>query len=370
MYLKHFSFANFKNIEQIDIDCSPVLNCFAGDNGEGKTNLLDGIYYLSMCKSHFRTGDMANIRDGEQYFVLKGIYERNGDEVTVSCGTKRTGKKSFKLNVREYDRLSEHIGYIPLVIITPSDTSLISDGGDERRKFINSVISQTDRKYLDALLKYNHTLAQRNKLLKNGSIDGELLSILNESLSHTGHLVYEKRKELLESFLPTFREMYAAVSGDKETPNLQYRSDLSRGKLSELLAESYDRDTFMQHTTVGIHRDDLNMELDGRPIRFAGSQGQQKTYLIAMKIAQFHIMKQHSGFSPILLLDDIFDKLDTGRVERLIALVAGNGFGQIFLTDSNKQRLDHLLEKTATDYKLFRVKAGSVEKIAETGTGE
>ncbi|MDR2562562.1 MAG: DNA replication and repair protein RecF [Prevotellaceae bacterium] len=365
MYLKHLALTDFKNIEEIEIDCSPVLNCFAGDNGEGKTNLLDSIYYLSMCKSHFKTGDTANIRDKEQYFIIKGIYDHRQEEITVSCGVKRNGKKSFKLNVKEYERLSEHIGHIPIVIITPSDTSLISDSGEERRKFLNAVIAQTDRDYLNALLKYNHTIAQRNKLLKSGNIDSELLKILNESLSNSGQVIYEKRAALIQAFTPTFREVYASISDSKESPNLLYRSDLSRGRLAELLEESLDRDLFMQHTTTGVHRDDLGMEIDGRAVRYAGSQGQQKTYLIAMKMAQFHIIKQHAGFSPILLLDDIFDKLDTGRVERLITLVVGNGFGQIFLTDSNKNRLDRLLEKTATDYKLFRIEAGKAELIAE-----
>lgn len=362
MFLKHLSISNFKNIEQVDIDCSPVLNCFVGDNGEGKTNLLDAVYYLSMCKSHFLTTDTQNIRDKEPYFMIKGDYHRKGEDEQVLCAMKRGGTKSFKLNGKEYERLSDHIGLMPLVIITPSDTSLINDGSEERRKFMNAVISQSDKEYLDSLLRYNHALLQRNKLLKNKQtpLDYGLLEVLNEQLSSYGQVVYEKRRELVTYFLPIFQEVYQIVSGEKETVGLSYRSDLEHDSMNNLLEQNMERDSFLQYTSVGVHRDDLVMELNGRPIRRTGSQGQQKTYLIAMKMAQFRIIKQHVGLSPILLLDDIFDKLDAGRVEKLISLVAKNGFGQIFLTDSNKNRLDHLLEKVGTDYKLFGVKAGAV----------
>lgn len=365
MYLKNLHVSNFKNIEQAEIDCSPVLNCFVGNNGEGKTNLLDGIYYLSMCKSKFTSTDNVNIRDQEDFFMLKGKYTRKQEEEVVSCGIKRTGKKSFKYNTKEYKKLSEHIGVIPLVFITPSDTSLINNGSEERRKFINAVISQTDKQYLDALLKYNNVLLNRNKVLKNrtADIDFNLVDTFNEQMSLYGQTIYEKRKKLIEMFVPIFNEIYSAVSGEKEQVNLLYKSDLEKGTLKTLLEENLQRDCALQHTSAGIHRDDLVMELNGRTLKNSGSQGQQKTYLIAMKIAQFRIIKKHAGISPILLLDDVFDKLDTERVERLISFVTDNGFGQIFLTDSNKNRLDKLLEKTAKDYKLFKVMAGNVELL-------
>jgi DNA replication and repair protein RecF len=365
MYLKYLSVSNFKNIEQLDIDCSPVLNCFIGNNGEGKTNLLDGIYYLSMCKSKFVSSDYLNIRDNEDYFMLKAKYFRKDDEENVSCGIKRHGKKSFKYNAKEYKKLSEHIGVIPLVFITPSDTSLINNGSEERRKFLNSVISQTDRLYLNALIRYNNVLMNRNKMLKHkiSDIDFSFIDTLNEQMSLYGQMIYEKRKILLESFLPLFREIYNAVSGGKDIVKLSYRSDLEKGELKSLLDANLEKDCALQYTSTGIHRDDLIMCINGRTLKNSGSQGQQKTYLIAMMMTQFRIIKQYAGISPILLLDDIFDKLDIERVERLISFVTENGFGQIFLTDSNKSRLDTLLKKTKTDYKLFKMNSGNVELL-------
>jgi DNA replication and repair protein RecF len=363
MYLKYLSVSNFKNIEQLDIECSPVLNCFIGNNGEGKTNLLDGIHYLSMCKSKFVSSDYLNIRNDEEYFMLKGRYFRKDDEESVSCGVKRNSKKSFKYNSKEYKKLSEHIGVIPLVFITPSDTSLINSASEERRKFLNSVISQTDRLYLDALIRYNNVLMNRNKILKyrTPDIDFSLIETLNEQMSIYGQAIYEKRKSLLESFLPVFQEIYSAVSGGKDVVELSYRSDLEKGDLKSLLEANLERDRALQYTSTGIHRDDLIMGINGRTLKNSGSQGQQKTYLIAMMMTQFRIIKQHAGIAPILLLDDVFDKLDIERVEKLIAFVTGNGFGQIFLTDSNKSRLDTLLKKTNANYRLFKMDAGNVE---------
>jgi DNA replication and repair protein RecF len=365
MYLKYLSVSNFKNIEQLDIDCSPVLNCFVGNNGEGKTNLLDGIYYLSMCKSKFVASDYVNIRNNEDYFMLKANYFKDNNEECASCGIKRNGKKSFKYNAKEYRKLSEHIGVIPLVFITPSDTSLINNGSEERRKFLNSVISQTDRQYLDALIRYNNVLMNRNKTLKYrvSDIDFSFIDTLNEQMSMYGQTIYEKRKAMLESFLPVFQEIYNAVSGGKDIVGLSYRSDLEKGNLKSLLEANIERDCALQYTSAGIHRDDLIMEINSRTLKNSGSQGQQKTYLIAMMMTQFRIIKQHAGIAPILLLDDIFDKLDIERVERLIAFVTGNGFGQIFLTDSNKSRLDTLLKNTDADYRLFKMNSGNIELL-------
>jgi DNA replication and repair protein RecF len=365
MYLKYLSVSNFKNIEQLDFDCSPVLNCIVGNNGEGKTNLLDGIYYLSMCKSKFIAIDYMNIRNDGDYFLLKAKYSKNEDEESVSCGIKRNGKKSFKYNAKEYRKLSEHIGVIPLVFITPSDISLINSGSEERRKFLNAVIAQTDRQYLDATIRYNNVLQNRNKMLKYKmpDIDFGFIDTLNEQMSIYGQVIYEKRKSLLKSFLPVFQDIYNAVSGGKDIVGLSYRSDLEKGNLKSLLETNLERDCALQYTSAGIHRDDLIMEINGRTLKNAGSQGQQKTYLIALMMTQFRIIKQHAGISPILLLDDIFDKLDVERVERLISFVTDNGFGQIFLTDSNKNRLDSLLKKTDANYKLFKMNSGNIELL-------
>jgi DNA replication and repair protein RecF len=362
MYLANLTLSNYKNIEQVDIECSPSLNCFAGANGEGKTNLLDGIYYLSMCKSKFATHDTANIRNDEDYFMLKGKYMNGDEENCASCGIKRNGKKSFKYNSKEYRKLSEHIGVIPLVFITPSDVSLITGGSDERRNFANAVISQTDKPYLDALLRYNNALHNRNKTLKNRmqNLDFSLLDTLGEQMSFYGQTVYEKRKAMIETFTPVFQEIYTAISGSREQVKLSYRSDLDKGNLKSLLDANLDRDCLLQFTSTGVHRDDLVMELNGRPLKNAGSQGQQKTYLVAMKLTQFRIIDKGADATPILLLDDIFDKLDTERVERLVALVSSKGFGQIFITDCNKNRLDKLLQQSAADYRLFSVVAGNV----------
>jgi DNA replication and repair protein RecF len=318
-----------------------------------------------MCKSKFVSSDYLNIRDNEDYFMLKARYLRDDNEEKVSCGVKRNSKKSFKYNSKEYRKLSEHIGVIPLVFITPSDTSLINDGSEDRRKFLNSVISQTDRQYLDALIRYTNVLMNRNKTLKHkvSEIDFSFIDILNEQMSIYGQMIYDKRKTMLESFLPVFQEIYDAVSGGKDIVGLSYRSDLDKGNLKSLLDANLERDCALQHTSVGVHRDDLIMKINGRTLKNSGSQGQQKTYLIAMMMTQFHIIKQHAGIAPILLLDDIFDKLDVERVERLVSFVTGAGFGQIFLTDSNKSRLDTLLKKTDADYKLFKMTAGNVELI-------
>jgi DNA replication and repair protein RecF len=318
-----------------------------------------------MCKSKFVASDYVNIRGDENYFMLKAQYLRDNSDESVSCGIKRNGKKSFKYNSKEYKKLSEHIGVIPLVFITPSDTSLINNGSEERRKFLNAVISQTDKQYLDALIRYNNVLLNRNKMLKYkmSDIDFSFIDTLNEQMSIYGQIIYDKRKTMLESFLPVFQEIYDAISGGKDIVGLSYRSDLEKGDLKSLLNANLERDCALQYTSAGVHRDDLIMEINGRTLKNSGSQGQQKTYLIAMMMTQFRIIKQHAGISPILLLDDIFDKLDVERVERLIAFVTGTGFGQIFLTDSNKSRLDTLLQKTDANYKLFKMNSGNVELL-------
>ncbi|MDR0660306.1 MAG: DNA replication/repair protein RecF [Prevotellaceae bacterium] len=364
MYLRQLNITNFKNLEQVNLSLSPGLNCFIGDNGEGKTNLLDAVYYLSMAKSYFHQPDSQVIRHGEGFFMLQGFYERNGAEEQLSCGVKKGEGKALKRNGKQYERLADHIGFIPLVMVSPTDSVLITDSGEERRRYLNSLISQIDREYLDSLIRYNHALMLRNKLLKqSGSIDRDMLDTLDTQLSEYGQKIHEKRKHILESMAPYFTMVYAVVSGNKEDVQLPYRSDLSKESLYALLKQSFEKDKLLQHTSVGIHRDDVEMQMGEHPIRRVGSQGQQKTYLLALKLAQFELYKKHSGIAPLLLLDDVFDKLDMARVEHLIQLVAHNGFGQIFLTDSNKTRLDAILASVGSEHALFRVKNGEVETL-------
>lgn len=362
MYLKQLNITNFKNLEQVSLELFPGLNCFIGDNGEGKTNLLDAVYYLSMAKSYFNQIDSQVIRHGEGFFMLQSSYERNGAEEQISCGVKRGDGKALKRNGKQYERLADHIGFIPLVMVSPTDSALITDSGEERRRYLNGLISQLDREYLDSLIRYNHALTLRNKLLKQaGAIDKDMLDTLDMQLSEYGQKIYQKRNDMVEAMSPYFTMVYAVVSGNKEDVVLSYRSDLSKESLYALLKQAFEKDRMLQHTSVGIHRDDLEMKLGEHPIRRVGSQGQQKTYLLALKLAQFELYKKHTNIAPLLLLDDVFDKLDMARVEQLIQLVAHNGFGQIFLTDSNKTRLDNILASVNNDHALFRVKGGEVE---------
>ncbi len=362
MYLKQLNITNFKNLEQVGLELSSRLNCFIGNNGEGKTNLLDAVYYLSMAKSYFNQVDSQVVRQGEDFFMLQGLYERNGAEEQLSCGVKRGEGKALKRNGKQYERLADHIGLIPLVMVSPTDSALITDSGEERRRYLNGLISQLDREYLDSLIRYNHALTLRNKLLKQaGAMDRDMLDTLDMQLSEYGQKIYEKRRDMVESMSPYFTMVYAVVSGNREDVVLSYRSDLSKEPLYNLLKQAFEKDRVLQHTSVGIHRDDLEMRLGEHPIRRVGSQGQQKTYLLALKLAQFELYKKHTNIAPLLLLDDVFDKLDMARVEQLIQLVAHNGFGQIFLTDSNKTRLDSILSSVNNNHALFRVKDGNVE---------
>jgi DNA replication and repair protein RecF len=360
MFLHHLSITNFKNIESAELDFSPNINCIVGENGEGKTNLLDAVYYLSMAKSCFGGGDHSHIRHNEAFFLLQGRYRREEAEETISCGVQRAAGKVLKRNNKSYDRLSDHLGLLPLVIIAPIDNELINESGEERRKYMNTLLVQIDREYLHALTHYNHFLAQRNKLLKTPSgAASELLLTLNEQLSQHAQLIYERRRTLINGLQPFFSGIYKTLSENKEQVTLGYHSDLEKGALNELLLQYADRDRVMQHTTVGIHRDDITMHLGGYALRRTGSQGQQKTFLIALKLAQYEFLKQHNGRHPLLLLDDIFDKLDERRVQQLIAMVAHEAFGQIFLTDSNKIRLDKMVKELTQDYAIFTAKQGA-----------
>ena len=360
MHLNKLSIVNYKNILQAELEFSPRINCFIGNNGVGKTNVLDAVYYLSFCKSHSNSIDSQNINHGQDFFMLSGFYTRSGVEEDIYCGLKRKQKKIFKRSKKEYERLSDHIGLLPLVLISPSDGILIGEGSDERRKFIDGVISQYDSTYLNTLMRYNKTLMQRNSLLKNSVVDRDLIEVLNDILVETGQFIHQKRTLFIQEFLPIFQQFYNFISMNKETVGLQYCSHLQKGNFNELLKKSIEKDKIIGFTTKGIHKDDLEMTLDGYAIKRVGSQGQNKTYLIALKLAQFDFLKRMSGMNPILLLDDIFDKLDAERVHQIIKLVSEDNFGQIFITDTNRQNLNEIIKTVDSDYRLFSVENGEV----------
>jgi len=359
MLLEQISLINFKNYQQVDLNFSPKINCFVGNNGVGKTNLLDAFYYLSFCKSHFNSVDSQNINKKEGFFVIHGNYLRNNEKEDIYCGVKRGQKKQFKRNKKEYTRLSEHIGLIPLVMKSPSDVDFIYNGSDERRKFIDGIISQFDSDYLNNLIKYNRLLAQRNKLLKDiysqKGIGSDDIGIYDDQLHIFGSKIFVKRKQFIDDILPIFREFYKTISLGNEKVELNYNSQLDSTPLKQLLANSVEKDRILQYTTKGIHKDDFVMTMEEQPLKKFGSQGQQKTFLIALKFAQYDYISKELRIKPLLLLDDIFDKLDRERVQQIIKLVTDNHFGQIFITDTNHDRIKELLTNTDIEHKIFLI---------------
>lgn len=365
MYIQELSLVNFKNIEQADFKFTDGLNCFIGNNGAGKTNLMDAIYYLSFCKSFLNPVDAQNIRFDEDFFMIQGKYSRLDSEEVIYCGLKRNQKKIFKRNQKDYKKLSEHIGLLPVIIITPFDTNLISGGSEERRRFIDSVISQYDAVYLDNLIRYNRALQQRNNLLKQMAgrtpFHAELVEIWDDQLVKYGRLIHQERLAFINKLKPVFQQYYQLISGGKELVELRLHSDLLTNDFDQLLKETLGRDRMLQYTSTGIHKDDFEFELAGYPIKKFGSQGQKKTYLVALKLAQFDFMKEISGITPILLLDDIFDKLDTHRVEQIVKLVADDHFGQIFITDTNREHLDAMIARLDAESRIFNISDGQVK---------
>ncbi|MCE2615671.1 MAG: DNA replication/repair protein RecF [Phocaeicola sp.] len=373
MILNRISILNYKNLEQVDLNFSPKMNCFIGQNGVGKTNLLDAIYYLSFCKSASNPIDSQNIRHEQDFFVIQGEYiHEDGDKEDIYCGLKPRSKKRFKRNKKDYGRLSDHIGLIPLVMVSPSDSELISGGSDERRRFMDVVISQYDRNYLEALIRYNRALAQRNALMKQEEEpDDSLVSVCEEMMAQAGEEVFYKRNEFINEFIPIFQNFYSHISLDREQVNLAYESHAANGLLLNQIRESRPKDRILGFSLKGVHKDDLIMQLANFPIRREGSQGQNKTYLIALKLAQFEFLKRTGRkTTPILLLDDIFDKLDASRVEQIVKLVAGDQFGQIFMTDTNRDHLDYILQKIQGEYKVFDVVDGLVTERNHKNNGE
>ncbi|MCD7962254.1 MAG: DNA replication and repair protein RecF [Rikenellaceae bacterium] len=367
MNIAKLNIINFKNIKQAELNFTKKLNCLIGNNGAGKTNVIDALYYLSMCKSAFGLTDGQSVNHEEDFFLLDGQYGIDGRIENILCSFKKGSGKVFKRNNKEYEKLSDHIGIVPVVLISPSDTSLINDSGDERRRFMNSLLSQYDRIYIETLIKYNHILAERNKLLKkNGSSDfHEILDVLDMQLASFGTVIHRKRSELVDKITPVIKKYYSLLSGQKEDIDLSYKSELNDRDLYEILQNNRNKDIHMEHTTSGIHRDDIKFKISGYPIKKYGSQGQQKTFLISLKLSQFEIIAGKNGYLPILLLDDIFDKLDLERVEKLIKMVFSDDFGQIFLTDSNKVRLENLLNSFDDNYMLYTVDNGTINVMTE-----
>lgn len=366
MILKQISILNYKNIQEANLEFSPGINCFIGMNGEGKTNILDSIYFLSFTKSATNSIDSMNIRHDQDFFMLQGEYNLDDVDEQIYCGMKRGQKKIFKRGGKAYKRIADHIGLLPIILVSPNDQILIIGGSDERRKFMDMCISQYNKEYMYSLLKYNKALQQRNMLLKNESadVDEEILCAYEEMMAETGEYIYQQRKSFVEEMIPVFQKYYSRISGNHERIGLTYISHCQRGPLLEIIQRDRARDFIMGYSLHGIHRDDLDMTINDYSLKREGSQGQSKTFLISLKLAQFHFLKQTgSHTTPILLLDDIFDKLDSQRVEQIIALTSEEDFGQVFITDTNNENLDRILANKHDNYKLFNVCKGEINNL-------
>jgi DNA replication and repair protein RecF len=367
MFLNKLTILNFKNYEDANLQFSENINCLLGDNGGGKTNLLDAIYYLSFCKSYFNPIDTQNIKHEAPFFVVEGYYLNNKKEDVIYCGLKRKQKKIFKRNKKAYERFADHIGTIPLVIISPSDILLVIEGSEVRRKFVDGIISQYDNTYLKNLLAYNKALNQRNLLLKsfwlNKNYDADSLEIWNEQLIKYGKLIYESRNKFIEDFTPVFQKYYTLLSQDKETVKLDYNSQLSETDFKILLEENIAKDRANHYSNFGIHKDDLLFKIGEHPLKKFGSQGQQKTYLLALKLAQAALTQNITQKKVTILLDDIYDKLDEKRMSQLIAVVGNKEFGQIFITDTSKTRIPELLSQEKFNFKAFIINEGEVNDV-------
>lgn len=359
MILKSITLTNYKSFSAKTVDLDPKINCFIGSNGVGKSNVLDAIYHLSFGKSYFNPISSQNIKHGEDFFAIKGSYRNESKEEVVIINFKKNDKKVIKRNNKKYEKFSDHIGFIPLVIISPSDRNLIAEGSDIRRKFIDSVISQCDKKYLENLINYNKILTQRNSLLKlifkNKNFDKQTIQVYDSQLESIGEKIHMKRKMFLNHFIPVFKDKYKSISNNNEDVDIRYKTDLEFDKLSVLLQENIEKDMFLQYTSKGVHKDDLVFNINDYSVKKFGSQGQQKSLLIALKLAQFDFLKSQNKNNPILLLDDIFDKLDKNRVKQIINLVSADDFGQIFISDTDEERTLESIKETNNSNKIFKL---------------
>lgn len=359
MILKSITLTNYKSFSAKTVDLDPKINCFIGSNGVGKSNVLDAIYHLSFGKSYFNPISSQNIKHGEDFFAIKGSYRNESKEEVVIINFKKNDKKVIKRNNKKYEKFSDHIGFIPLVIISPSDRNLIAEGSDIRRKFIDSVISQSDKKYLENLINYNKILTQRNSLLKlifkNKNFDKQTIQVYDSQLESIGEKIHMKRKMFLNHFIPVFKDKYKSISNNNEDVDIRYKTDLEFDKLSVLLHENIEKDMFLQYTSKGVHKDDLVFNINDYSVKKFGSQGQQKSLLIALKLAQFDFLKSQNKNNPILLLDDIFDKLDKNRVKQIINLVSADDFGQIFISDTDEERTLESIKEINNSNKIFKL---------------
>ena len=359
MILKKLYLLNYKNIAENSFEFESKINAIVGKNGIGKTTILDAIYHLAVGKSYFNPLSTQNIKHGEEFFVIDGVFEKENRTEQIVCSYKKAQKKILKRNGKIYDKFSEHIGLIPIVLISPSDTDLIIEGSETRRKFIDNVISTFDTTYLNTLINYQKTLQQRNALLKyfalNQVYDADNLNIYNEQLSEFGQLIFTKRKDFLEQFIPVFQELYEVISENAEKVTIEYESQLHDDNLEILLVQNLQKDRITQYTTCGIHKDDVIFNIANFPIKKFGSQGQQKSFLIALKLAQFDFIKKQTKTLPILLFDDIFDKLDAFRVQQIVNMVNDDVFGQIFISDTHPERTENIIKQTHKSYKIFNI---------------
>ena len=364
MYLKYLQLINFKNYEEAELSLSPGINCFSGQNGSGKTNILDALHYLSMCKSYLNAIDRQNIRFGNQFFVIQGTWVKNQQEISIHCAVKNGAKKVFKRNKNEYEKLADHIGQFPSVMISPYDRDLIIEGSEFRRKWMDGIISQFNRKYLDNLQRYYKILDQRNALLKNmydhGLFDSESIEIWDDQMILVGSAIHEARKKFLEEFIPVFQSNYNYIGLEIEEVLLEYKSQLNTSTFSDLLLQYQKKDAITHHSNAGIHKDDLVFTIKGHPVKKFGSQGQQKSFLIALKLAQYEWLKRHLNVNPVLMLDDIFDKLDNQRVQKLMELVSQQHFGQVLVTDTDPSRIRSIFKENGFESKNFLVNNGEI----------
>ena len=367
MYLNQLSLLNFKNYPEANLSFLPGVNCFVGNNGAGKTNILDAIHYLCLCKSYFNPIDSQQILHEEAFFLVQGDFNKDEQTEPVYCGLKRNHKKVFKRNNKEYHRLADHIGIYPLVMISPQDQYLISEGSEERRKFLDNAISQTDSVYLDDLIAYHKVIAQRNALLKQfqerNRVDEEMISIYDEQLVHLAAKIYQKRVNFMEEFIPLFNQIYQTISSGAETVTFNYESHLSQTDFALLLKNNLTKDIYTARTNYGIHKDDLQFNLGEFPLKKYGSQGQQKSYVIALKLAHYSFLNTKKGYKPILMLDDIFDKLDEQRIRKLLAMVSEDSFGQLFITDTDQARVAKIFQDLNIDCRIFEVNNGLVAQV-------
>ena len=362
--LEKIVISDFRNIELQELEFSPNINCISGNNGEGKTNLLDAVYYLSMTKSAFASSDKFTFRHGTEEFSIAGTYRmENGLSSRFAMKMTAKGDKKIKRDEKPYNKVSEHVGVLPVVMVSPADISMVSESGEERRKFVNAVLSQMDHEYLVALQQYNRLLQQRNKMLKDMNPDRALLEVIDMRMAALADPIYRARKQFVDDLKPIVSEYYRLVSGGSEEVDITYETELDKAPLDQLLAASYDRDRALRYTSSGLQRDDFSFSMNGWPLRRHGSQGQQKSFLVSLKFAQYEIMKRSYGFAPLLLLDDVFDKLDMGRISNLLQMVSGKDFGQIFITDSNKVRMSGIVDALTQDRAYFETSAGTFKKI-------